>query len=275
MKAKECILLSFFFLGGDVIIAMFANLGVLTYAFQWIPRRIDFILLGTTVLGIYILDRSYDSMKEPEIERTVRGQFYENKTKYLIPAGFAILLFSFVLALISYELKFLLGGIAIGVSVSIYLLFHYFFKGLLFPKEVLIAFLYTIAVSYPIYFFRPIVNETEVLVYLLFFLSILSEVLLLSIEDIEWDIKHEQPTITSWLGKNKTKHVIKFLLIVGFLLSLLLAFSGDRLLKVGIGYTIYFLLLGQIPKIFSCVSLAVRKVTLELSYLPFLIYYFL
>lgn len=275
MKEENHLLLAFFYLGGDVILALLANLSAFTFAFQYQIRRVDTFVLLLSVLGIYLLDRSYDALKERSDAKTRRGAFYLKKVSYTIPTGILALSLALVLALLTNETKFLLGGIFIGFLVGSYLIVHLFFPFSFFPKEILIALLYCLGVSYPVFFFRPLQTLTEVLVYAMFFLSILAEVILLSLEDFQWDRNYQQMTLVLAWGQKKSKQIFLCLLVMGLLLALYVSTLDGVQKKVGIGYAVYFSTIAFLPGFLNAYPSDVRKIILELSYLPFLVYYFL
>jgi|GEM_PF-6998469 hypothetical protein len=275
MKEKNISILAFFYLGGDVLLGLIGNIGILSYAFRFVPKNLDLMLLGFSVLGIYLVDRTYDSWKETEKERTPRGTFYIRKTRFTMVTGLALLIFSLTFACLVYETKFLAGGLLLGMLVGIYLWMHYFLTAPFFPKELLIAFLYCSGAAYPIYYFRPPHSLAEFSIYLLFFLSIFCEILSLSLVDFAWDKKHHQTSLPIAIGKKKTKSVFYTFLGLGLFLAFLTYSFFQELELVAVGYCLYFFCLGLLSFFLSRIPAHLSKMILELSYFPFVLYFYL
>ncbi len=268
--------MGFFYLGGDIILSLLANLGILSSAYSKNLNVWELISLVLVTLGIYLLDRSYDSFKETTSTQTKRGLFYRTKIKIIIPVGLIFLIFSLTIAIWQFSLSFLLGGFWIGLGILIYFCFYYFLKPKLFPKEIFIAVFYCLGVAYPIYYNSFPSKLIELFPYILFFLSILAEVMALSLNDFEWDAKLQFHSLSQSLGKKKTKIIFLTLTFIGLGISIFLSIQYLTTIKlVAMGYIFYFIFLFLIEEEKIHFRFIEKKILLELSYCPFFLYYLL
>ncbi len=268
-------LLSFFYLGGDVLISSLANLVFLSYAFQVHPHPVAVLCLGLTVFCIYLFDRSVDSWKEKEGEVTQRGSFYKNKLGILFLIGLLAFAFDILLILYFLPFSFFLGGIFLGFFVLLYFLTTQYFRTKYFPKEVFLSGLYCLGVAYPILFDHTPGSLEDLLIYFLFFISILSNVLLTYRFDMAWDEAHHLPTIARSLGKEKTTILFYLLMFLGFFLCGVYVWETGKVplplvcLIYSFCYLMFMEWLGRKKEI------PTFKIFCELVYSPFLLLLFL
>lgn|GEM_PF-5263628 len=194
------LLFPFFHLSADVLLSVFGNVALLCFSFSIKPKPPALICLGLAVFSIYILDRSFDSIREKKGTGTERGKFYQNKIGLTVFIGLLSLMVSVVLAFIFLPLSFFLAGMVLGFLVFLYFITTQFFRISFLPKEVVLSLLYILGISFPILLERfPVYNEYPILFTL--FLSVLCNVLLTYRNDLEWDKQFHFKTITLYLGK--------------------------------------------------------------------------
>jgi hypothetical protein len=274
IKFIQLLLLSFFYLGGDVILSLLANLGILSYAFQCRPNPFSICSLLTGVSGVYLLDRSYDSLRENKENRTNRGRFFSNKTQFTIPLGWFSILLSGLIAVTTLEIDFLSGAALIALLLAFYFLCVLQIRPRFFPKEFLISIIYCTGAAYPILFYTHNLRLEKYLLLLLLFLSILTNVILLSLLDEKWDVSHNLRSTVQFLGRTRSLKVFYACLSLGIVSSVSFLLVSDSR-SVGYSYIYCFLYLAYVGRMRVFPDTSLQKVFLELAYFPFLIYWFL
>lgn len=250
-------ILHFSYLAFDIILSLLCNLSFLGAIFFYeIPIPI-FTFYVFSVWALYLTDRLLDSRLYHPRDLTARDLFIQTYKPWI----YFFIFGSIVICGISSFFISISLLLRIGI-IGGFLFLFLFIKVL--PREIFVAVFYFLGILLPFHF-----KEFPFWILGLFFLHLVSNVLLTYSCDIPWDERSERNTIARRLGPGTTKRTAQFLLGLGtffcFLIGLFLPNSGGFVVPLGSLLFSYLLL-------FS-ISLfpwerEMFKSLCELSYLP-------
>jgi len=203
------------------------------------------IILAVAVWITYISDHLLDTLSA--VNQSKYAFFSKNRRFFLI---FLTLLSLAEVFLIFHFLTLMLifTGMLIGSGLFIYLFLQHFIKGRLrrfFPKEILISSIYIFAVwFYPLAITTRLPKEPIVLI-LLHFILVYSNVSLFSYFEREKDTMNLQFSLLTMLNEKKLKFIILSIIVLGFMLSAYLVVFENLLsaMFLLIIFTIYLFVL--------------------------------
>ncbi|BDA78155.1 hypothetical protein LPTSP3_g10850 [Leptospira kobayashii] len=237
------LLFPFFYLSADVLLSVFGNVALLSFSLSVKPKVPILVCLGLAVFSIYILDRSFDSIREKGGVKTERGIFYQNKIGLTVFFGLLSLVICLTLSFLFLPFSFFLAGIILGFLVFLYFISTQFFRISFLPKEVVLSLLYTLGISFPVLLERFPVYE-EYPIFFTLFLSVLCNVLLTYRNDSDWDKQFHFKTITLYLGKEYTTMLFYTLSGIGIGLCIYFGLQepNHHLPALGLSFTFCYLI---------------------------------
>ncbi len=183
-----------------------------------------YITLASAVWVIYTLDHILDGkqmsenpVKSPEtLHHKYRGTFI-----------FLILIISTLnlyLVVKYLEKEYHLFGFSTLVLVFFYLLLNYILRKQkrYFPKEFIIAALYTWGIFGGFLFLKDVITNLQILISVNYFLLVLVNVLLFSLIEIEKDKANQFHSFATYFGKRKTKKLVFLLLSTAGIFSFII-----------------------------------------------------
>ena len=159
------------------------------------------IVLPTSVWVIYTCDHLFDAVKGGNDSKLDRHDFHRRYFKILAILFIAIGIISFWIAAF-----YLVGvirnyGIVISCLCVLYLLYSYYFKNYVLPKEVLVAVIYTLGIWFgPMLISKSVISIQEWMLILLTFFTALNNLVLFSIFDQHFDMKKGFDSIAVQFG---------------------------------------------------------------------------
>lgn len=172
--------------------------------------------LGLTVWVVYTTDHLLDARKVTGNASTKRHQFHQRHHSILVPCVIAAVVTD---ALIVFFIRrpVLEGGVVLIAGVAIYLLVQQYTKVL---KEIFIAMMYTMGVLLPSVMVTPVLFRTWPWVLLIqFFLLALTNLLLFSWFDHEFDARDKRSSFATIVGPEQTRIIIGVLFVITGLLT--------------------------------------------------------
>lgn len=224
----------------DVVMGAMAMAYLWSHFFQIEFNKESVLSLGLTVWLIYTADHLLDVRKGKK-RIGLRYEFHQNNFKVLIIAS-SIVLFILLVSLFLINIYLLYAGFVLLSSV----VFHFVFvhrkqkkKSNLYPKEWVIALVYTLGISVPYFIQMYSSFNTEVFViFLMVFLAATQNLFLLSFFESNEDRSHDVNAIAIRLGVNKLKYYIIGLSALSVSIVLLFLVFGYHF---GIGCTFLFI----------------------------------
>jgi hypothetical protein len=191
--------------------------------------------LGLTVWVVYTIDHLLDARKVTGNASTERHQFHQRHYRILAPCVIVAVLTDAVI--VSFIRRPILeGGVVLIAVVGIYLLVQQYTK---IFKEIFIAWMYTLGVVLPSIMVTRVPYHTWPWVLLLqFFLLALTNLLLFSWFDHEFDARDKRSSFVTIVGPERTRIIIRGLFVIMGLLAFfshelkasLYLLAGDSLL---------------------------------------------
>lgn len=193
------------------------------------PGLAWWIILPITVWWIYIADHLVDGFRLKEKTQNSRHLFFYQNRKKLIVVLFIVSMVDLVLIWLYLPFRLILFGGIIGAFVLLYLAAVHFSKTkkyIIFPKELFVAFLYTIGIwGAPILLANDL--PKNILPFLGFFMVTLSNLFIYSFFEKDQDVKDGQITLFVSFGEKKALRII-FSWILFSILYTIVVLIGSR-----------------------------------------------
>lgn len=172
--------------------------------------------LGLTVWVVYTTDHLLDARKVMGSASTERHQFHQRHYRILVPCVIVAVLLD---ALIVFFIRrpVLEGGVMLIAVVGIYLLVQQYTR---IFKEIFVAWMYTIGVLLPSIMVTRVPYHTWPWVLLLqFFLLALTNLLLFSWFDHDFDARDKRSSFVTIVGLDRARIIISMLFVITGLLT--------------------------------------------------------
>jgi 4-hydroxybenzoate polyprenyltransferase len=188
-----------------------------------LPRSY-YTVLALTVWLIYTADHLMDGAKtRGKSDSEARNFFYTYKIPIIL-VFLMVLVFTFRLSMYRLDEKIIEFGMAPAVAVIVYLLLNRYYGSApkwFFIKELWIALIYTLAIwGGPVIQAGDIVNPTQILLIVSFFLVIFGNVLIYSIYERETDIRENNKSLVRDFGIRAAVNTAVFSLALSMLSAL-------------------------------------------------------
>ncbi len=211
-------ILSFDIVFGALCGAFFASL-----IFNLSPSVYFYITLASAVWVIYTLDHILDGKRmneNPEKSSDTLHHRYRNIFIFLILIISALNLY---LVINFLEKEYLFFGFSTLALVMFYLLLNYISRKhkRYFPKEFIIAALYTWGIFGGFLFLKGTITNLQILIMVNYLLLVLINVLLFSLIEVEKDKANLFHSFATYFGISKTKKLIFLLLIAAGIFNLI------------------------------------------------------
>jgi len=207
----------------DIVLGVISGSYFASRIFKVSPSIYFWITLISAVWIIYTADHILDGIRTKKQDSETYRFHFTNRIVLLlivIVAGVtsSILVFSYL------EKELIVYGIYTFVLVSIYLLLNFAFrkKHRFFPKELIIATLYTCGIFGGVLVLNGNVELFQILIIINYFLLVLANVLVFSHFDSEEDRINQFNTMAVNFGKDLAKRLIFIILALAFIFSLLI-----------------------------------------------------
>lgn len=187
------------------------------------------ITLGLTVWLIYCADHLFDAAHLQGRASTRRHQFHQDHFWLLVKIVAGVVLIIAVLVFFIRPPVFI-GGMVLMMIVGAYLILH---RWLRFPKEFLIAFLYTGGILLPSVSVTPLaVSQWPWVMIIQFMLIALMNLIMFSWFDFENDLRDGNDSFVTMVGEQTSRMVIWMLFFVNLALFFLSDFSLGAILQL-------------------------------------------
>jgi 4-hydroxybenzoate polyprenyltransferase len=181
--------------------------------------------LALTVWIIYTIDHLRDARGIGNHASSDRHSFHQHHFRKLLIALIIGIVIDGLLILFIRRQVFIYG-VALGGIVGLYLIVQ---RKLYFMKEVFVALLFTLGVLLPsIAVTTLFITTYHKLLFLLFFLTALLNLLIFSWFDSEKDVKDRLRSFVTLFGQKFTAAWIYFLFVVFAIVSVFIGFSYDK-----------------------------------------------
>lgn len=205
--------------------ALFSSI-LASHVFSCKPSIFFFYTLAGAVWVIYTIDHIFDGFQSKNhfTDPVYRFHYIYRKTLFsilvVVVLSTAIIVFTFL------ERELIFYGLAVFSLVLVYLFLNIVTrkKGKYFPKEFIIAVLYTAGVYGGMAVLSGKVNFIQILVVCNFFLLVLANVLFFSYLDYEDDQQCQFNTLAHYIGRKRVKRFVIIVLVIAFLSSQVLGF---------------------------------------------------
>lgn len=226
------------FLSIDIVLGAVSGCYFASTLFDVHPSIYFWITLVSAVWVIYTSDHILDGFRSKKefVFETYRFHYYNRIV--LISIGIVVIIVSAFFVFFYLEKKIIIYGIYTFILVAIYLLLNYFLKKKhrFFPKELIIAVLYTWGIFGGVLILKGNINIFQAVVIFNYFLLVFSNVLLLSYFNSEKDAISNFNTVAVNFGKIFTRKLIYIILFLGFLISIIVgAWYGKWLILIIFG----------------------------------------
>lgn len=176
------------------------------------------ITLGLSVWIIYCVDHLIDASKVKRRASTARHRFHQSHFRQLMIVVAALTTVNAVLIFFIRTPVFI-GGIVLMLMVGVYLVLHRFLR---FPKEFLIALLYTGGILLPSISVTPMeFKEWPWLLIVQFLLTALLNLIIFSWFDLDNDRRDGNDSFVTMVGESRSAILILALVTLNVLLCLL------------------------------------------------------
>lgn len=213
----------------DIVFGVISGAYFASRIFDVSPSIYFWITLGTTVWIIYTADHILDGIRTKKYDSETYRFHFTNRI-ILMLIGIVAGVTSSIFVFFFLEKELIIFGIYTFVLVSIYLLLNFAFRKRyrLFPKEFIIAALYTCGIFGGVLVLNGNIELFQVLVIGNYFLLVLANVLVFSYFDSEKDRINKFNTLAVNFGRDLSKKVIFFILSIAFVISLVILFSCSQ-----------------------------------------------
>ena len=192
------------------------------------PGLAWWIILPITVLWIYIADHLVDGFRLKEKTQNSRHLFFYLNRKRLTVVLCIVSLVDLVLIWLYLPFRLIFFGGIIGVFVLLYLAAVHYSKTkkyIIFPKELFVAFLYTIGIwGTPILLANDL--PKNILPFFGFFMVTLSNLFIYSFFEKDQDVKDGQITLFVAFGEKKALRIIYSWIILSILYTIVVSIGS-------------------------------------------------
>lgn len=197
------------------------------------PGWAFWFILPASVWTIYTLDHIIDAYRLKKQANTYRHNFHYKYIKPLIAtiAVFSILNQYFIFYWLEKEIVYF--GVVLSFVALVYLLLIHFSgnKNSFLPKEILVSIIYTCGIwGGPVALNNFNFTQSQLTLLIIFFLLVLSDVLLLSFYEIDSDKKDKHSTMAIIFGQAATKKIILTILLLVFVSSIFIIYTDNIML---------------------------------------------
>jgi len=200
------------------------------------------ITLGLTVWVNYCTDHLFDAARVKGRASTRRHQFHQDHFSLLVKIVVAIVVVIVVLVFFIRTSVFF-GGVVLMSIVGAYLILH---RWLRFPKEFLIAFLYTGGILLPSISVTPLErSEWPWVMIIQFMLIALLNLILFSWFDFENDLRDGNDSFVTMVGDRTSRTVIWIIFAVNFVLFFLTDFSSAAIIQLTMNVVLIIIFLNK------------------------------
>lgn len=234
-------------ISADIVLGAIGGLYFAARVFHHEPSVYFYITLASAVWVVYIADHIFDGIRT-KTNSTDYIFHYKNR-KILISAGVILVLISACFALFYLEDELIIFGISTFILVLLYLALNYFFrnKQRFFPKELLIALIYTWGIFGGVILITGEINLVQLLMVFNFFLVVMANVLLFSYTDMEQNKQENYTIISTRLGTGKARKLILLIILISivtcFITGFLFSTWEESLILILMNLTLLILLL--------------------------------
>lgn len=209
----------------DIVFGVISGAYFASRIFDVSPSIYFWITLGTTVWIIYTADHILDGIRTKKYDSETYRFHFTNRIVLLSIVIFTGII-SAIFVFFFLEKELIIFGIYTFVLVIIYLLLNFAFRKRhrFFPKELIIAALYTCGIFGGVLVLKGNVELLQVLVITNYFLLVLANVLVFSYFDSEKDRINKFNSLVVNFGRYLSKKVIFFILSIAFIISLVILF---------------------------------------------------
>lgn len=187
--------------------------------------------LGVTVWIIYTLDHLIDARRLSRDASTERHRFHQRNLKPLLLAVLVAVVVDTLLVLF-VRMPVLIGGLALGFLVGLYILFQ---RKLAYYKEFVVALLYASGISLPALSLTQFsLSADTVLILGSFALTALINLVLFSWFEFEHDLTDGQTSIVTFLGKRNAGKLVKGLFFIQLIFGMGMLFYPSRWLDLAV-----------------------------------------
>ncbi len=160
-----------------------------------------YCLLFMVVFVIYLADHSVDSYNSSKLSLSERRQFYAHNSNYLSAIAVFLGLMGLAIACVYLPITILINGLFFGLMCGTYLIFNLLFNKYTLPKELIIAVLYVVGISfYPLSIYNlPIDNSTFIFMSIILLIAF-ENLLIYSIIDHDEDTSLGFQSISTRFG---------------------------------------------------------------------------
>ena len=201
----------------DVIIGSVLSSFLVVKLLNIEPGWAFWIILPVSVWIIYTLDHIIDAYRLKKQASTYRHIFHFQYLKpILIIIGVISILDLFVI-LFWLEKEIIYFGLILSVATIVYLLLIHLIgkKSSFLPKEILVSTIYTCGIwGGPVALNNYYLIPSQIILFIIFFLLVLSDALLLSFYEIDSDKKDKHSTMAVNLGRSGTRNIILLILLM-------------------------------------------------------------
>lgn len=210
----------------DIVLGAVSGCYFASRIFDVHPSIFFWITLVSAVWVIYTSDHILDGFRSKNLFAFETYRFHYKNRIVLISISIVVIIISAVLVFLYLEKKLITYGIYTFILIVVYLLLNYFFKKeyRFFPKELIIAVLYTWGIFGGVLILKGNSTLFQVLVVIDYFLLVSCNVLLFSYFNSEEDRINYSNTVAVNFGKHKTRILLFIILTIAFLISLLIGF---------------------------------------------------
>jgi len=180
--------------------------------------RITWFTLLTLAIAVWIIytgDRLLDTRKSGNMPDTPRHRFHQKNKKWLL-AGISVSALVALLVIPLLPMVTVMYGLGLFFIVLSYFIFLMFFKPIFFPKEPVIALLYTCGVALPAFSLSLPEGSMFIIILQHATLAFLN-LLLISSHEVTIDTKSGHHSLAIGLGKKRTETVLLVLFWLLFL----------------------------------------------------------
>jgi 4-hydroxybenzoate polyprenyltransferase len=200
------------------------------------------ITLGLTVWVIYCADHLFDAARVKGRASTRRHRFHQDNFWLLVKIGIAIVVVIGVLVFFIRTSVFF-GGVVLMLIVGAYLILH---RWLRFPKEFLIAFLYTGGILLPSVSVTPLeLSQWPWVMIIEFMLIALLNLIMFSWFDFENDLSDGNDSFVTMVGEHTSRIVIWMIFAVNVALFFLTDFSSGAFIQLTMNIVLIIIFLNK------------------------------
>ena len=209
----------------DIVLGALCSSYFFAKVFQSTPSLFYWFSLANAVWVIYTIDHILDGLNAQKKVGSKAYQFHFRNRFLLMAVALALTIGSAVLVFIFLEKRLLFFGIYTFLLVMIYLALNNLFtkRHLFFPKELVVAVLYSWGIFGGIITLKGEITPYQILVAGTFFLLVLGNVLTLSYFGAEEGKAAHFSNLAAVIGRKTIRYSVFMILSAAFCLSLLLA----------------------------------------------------